>query len=112
MQCKVVAGAANNQLLTEGDGDELMKKGILYAPDYVINAGGLINVAEEVTLEGYSPEQSRRKTDKLFDQLTTIFDLAEKNGCSSNQAANSLVEYRLKHKIGKRIDLPCHHHAQ
>ncbi|MCX6988007.1 MAG: leucine dehydrogenase [Chlamydiae bacterium] len=112
LQCKVVAGAANNQLLTEGDGDELMKKGILYAPDYVINAGGLINVAEEVTLEGYSPEQSRRKTDKLFDQLTTIFDLAEKNGCSSNQAANSLVEYRLKHKIGKRIDLPCHHHAQ
>lgn len=112
LKCKVVAGAANNQLLTERDGDELMKKGIIYAPDYVINAGGLINVAEEVTVDGYSPEQSRKKTDRLFDQLTTIFDIAEQNGCSSNHAANSLVEYRLKYKIGRRVDAPCYHHAQ
>lgn len=112
LKCKIVAGAANNQLLTERDGDELMKRGILYAPDYVINAGGLINVSEEITLEGYSPECSRNKTDKLFDQLITIFDIAEQNGCSTNQAANSLVEYRLKYKIGKRKDQPCYHHAQ
>jgi len=112
LKCKIVAGAANNQLLTERDGDELMKRGILYAPDYVINAGGLINVSEEITLEGYNPEHSRNKTDKLFDQLITIFDIAEQNGYSTNQAANSLVEYRLKYKIGKRKDQPFYHHAQ
>lgn len=112
LKCKIVAGAANNQLLTEKDGEDLLKRGILYAPDYVINAGGLINVADEITPEGYSSEKARSKTDKLFDQLTTIFDIAEQNACSTNQAANSLVEYRLKYKIGKRVEMPCYHHAQ
>jgi leucine dehydrogenase len=72
LKSKIVAGAANNQLLTEKDGEELMKKGVLYAPDYVINAGGLINVADEVTLEGSDPENARNKVDRLYDQLTTI----------------------------------------
>ncbi|NDD58616.1 MAG: Glu/Leu/Phe/Val dehydrogenase [Chlamydiae bacterium] len=112
LKCRIVAGAANNQLLTENDADELKSRGILYAPDYVINAGGLINVAEEITIEGYKPESARRKTDKLFDQLLTIFDIAEQNGCSTSQAANSLVEYRLKYKIGKRQQPPYYHHAQ
>jgi leucine dehydrogenase len=112
LKCKVIAGAANNQLLTERDGEELQKRGILYAPDYVINAGGLINVAEEITKEGYHPVKSRDKVDRLFDQLSAIFEIAEKENCSTNQAANSLVEYRLKHQIGKRVEMPCYHHAQ
>lgn len=112
LKCKIVAGAANNQLLTEKDGEELMKRGILYAPDYVINAGGLINVSAEITVGGYNPENARNKTDKLYDQLITIFDIAEQNHCSTNHAANSLVEYRLKYKIGKRKEQPCYHHAQ
>lgn len=112
LKCKIVAGAANNQLLTEKDGDELTRRGILYAPDYVINAGGLINVTEEVTPEGYSPERSRNKTDKLFDQLITIFDIAEQNQCSTSRAANSLVEYRLKYKIGRRTESLHFHHAK
>ncbi|MBM3207370.1 MAG: Glu/Leu/Phe/Val dehydrogenase [Chlamydiae bacterium] len=112
LKCKIIAGAANNQLLTERDGEELMKKGILYAPDYVINAGGLINVADEISVEGYNPESARNKVDRLYDQLTTIFEIAEQNNCSTNQAANSLVEYRLKYKIGKRTEQLYYHHAQ
>ena len=112
LQCKIVAGAANNQLLTERDGEDLMKRGILYAPDYVINAGGLINVSDELLVEGYNPEVARSKTDKLYDQLLTIFDIADQNGYSTSHAANSLAEYRLKYKIGKRKDKPCYHHAQ
>jgi leucine dehydrogenase len=112
LKSKIVAGAANNQLLTEKDGEELMKKGVLYAPDYVTNAGGLINVADEVSLEGYNPENARNKVDRLYDQLTTIFEIADQNSCSTNQAANSLVEYRLKYKIGKRTDQLHYHHFQ
>ena len=102
LKCKVVAGAANNQLLSDKEGDELMRKGILYAPDFVINAGGLINVTEELTAEGYHPQVSRNKVDKLYEQLLTIFEIAEQNHCSTNQAAKCLADYRLKYKIGRR----------
>lgn len=112
LKCKAVAGAANNQLLTDKDGEDLAKRGILYAPDYVINAGGLINVAEELNKEGYSPISARVRIDKLYEQLLTIFDIAEQNGYSTSKAANSLGDYRLKYKIGKRKEAPCFHHAE
>jgi leucine dehydrogenase len=111
LKCKIVAGAANNQLLSDKDGEELMKRGILYAPDFVINAGGLINVTEELTQEGYNPQNSRNKVDKLYEQLLTIFEIAEQNHFSTNQAAKSLSDYRLKYKIGKRNEPPCFHHS-
>lgn len=110
IQCKIVAGAANNQLLTDQDGDELTRRGILYAPDFVINAGGLINVAQETELEGYNPTLARLKTDKLYDQLMQIYDIAEQNCCSTHQAAVSLGDHRLKYGIGKRQNSPSHHH--
>ena len=68
-----MAGAANNQLAEPQHGDDLMQRGILYAPDYAINAGGLINVATEI--EGYDAEKSRAKVWKIYD---TIYEIAER----------------------------------
>ncbi len=111
LKCKAIAGCANNQLLKDSDADELVAKGILYAPDFVINAGGLINVSQELDPEGYNPIASRNKTHRLYDQLMVIYDIAEQNRCSTQRAALSLADYRLKYRIGKRVEPPCFHHA-
>lgn len=110
LQCKVVAGCANNQLLTDLDGWELARRGILYAPDFVINAGGLINVSGEIDKEGYQAYAARTKVNQLYDQLLTIYDIAAKNQCSTHQAAVTLAEYRLKYGIGKRKTSAHFHH--
>ncbi|MDX1536003.1 MAG: Glu/Leu/Phe/Val dehydrogenase dimerization domain-containing protein [Candidatus Spechtbacterales bacterium] len=77
LQCKIVAGAANNQLATPEHGTKLHELGIFYAPDFVINAGGLINVAEELAPGGYNHERAVRKTENIFN--TTYSILAESN---------------------------------
>jgi leucine dehydrogenase len=110
LSCKAVAGSANNQLLKEEDGDLLRERNILYAPDFVINAGGLLNVAQETYKEGYNPKRSREKIDKIYDGLLAIFDIAEKNKVSTHKAAVSLAEYRIQYGIGKRAEKPCFHH--
>lgn len=112
LKCKAIAGCANNQLLQDSDADELARLGILYAPDFVINAGGLINVSEELEVKGYNAMKARKKVDGIFDQLMIIYDIAEKNHCSTHQAAVSLADYRLKYRVGKRIEPPCFHHAK
>jgi leucine dehydrogenase len=99
LKATIVAGAANNQLSEPRHGDDLHARGILYAPDYAINAGGLINVAAEVT--GYDAKASREKTLKIYD---TIYDIAErsmKNHVPTYRVADLLVEERLA-AVGKR----------
>lgn len=98
LKCKIVAGAANNQLDRPEHGDILKKRGILYAPDYVINAGGLINVYLE--LEGYSRERAERMTRGIYYNLSSIFNISEEQNISTSKAADYLVEQRLE-KIGK-----------
>lgn len=110
LRCQAVVGCANNQLLSDGDADLLMQHGILYAPDFIVNAGGLINVTQELNPEGYDPRMARNKTDRLYDQLLLIYQAAEKNGCSTHQAALSIAEYRMTYGIGKRVTPPCFHH--
>lgn len=103
LRCRAVAGGANNQLLDEDkDGELLHERGILYAPDFVINAGGLINVAEEIEPAGYSSANVRKKVEGIYDQLLTIYAIAEQKNSSTAKAAYSLAEYRLQYKIGKR----------
>jgi leucine dehydrogenase len=111
LRCRAIAGAANNQLLTERDGEELRRLGILYAPDFVINSGGLINVTEETTKEGYNPRTSRNKINEIYDQLTLIFKIARENGISTQKAVMQLVEYRLEHGLGRQNSLIYMHHA-
>jgi leucine dehydrogenase len=93
IKARIVAGAANNQLDQPRHGDDLHARGILYAPDYAINAGGLVNVAQEVL--GYDAEVSRAKTMKIYD---TIYDIAERSaklGAPTYKVADILVEEKL-----------------
>ena len=94
LKVKVVAGGANNQLAEERHGDLLEEKGILYAPDYVLNAGGLINVNSE--LEGWSAERAKRKAGEIYDTLLRLFDLAKEEGIPTYRAADRLAERRIE----------------
>jgi leucine dehydrogenase len=93
LKCKVVAGGANNQLAEDRHGDELQRRGILYAPDYVINAGGLTNVYCE--LEGYNRERALRMTRGIFYNLRRVFDIARQVGIATYRAADRLAEERI-----------------
>jgi leucine dehydrogenase len=102
LHCKAIAGSANNQLSDSDNGRELMKKGILYAPDFVINAGGIINAAIEFDPKGYDPKIARDKVNHIYDSLMLIFNRSEKEHKATDQVADELAEYKLKHQIGKR----------
>jgi leucine dehydrogenase len=93
LRCRIVAGAANNQLAEVSMGAALMQRGILYAPDYAINAGGLINVAQEVT--GYDGEKSRARTLEIYDTILEIAERAKKSMTPTDIIANKMVEERL-----------------
>lgn len=94
LRCKVVAGSANNQLAEERHGAELDKRGILYAPDYIINSGGLINVAEEI--HGYDSQRAMRKTASIRDVLLEILVSARVNGIPAFEAADRFAEERIQ----------------
>lgn len=98
LNCQIVAGGANNQLAESRQGDSLKNRGILYAPDYVINAGGLMNVFVE--LEGYSTQRALRKTKRVFDNLMEVFEISKREGISTHKAADQLAENRMA-VIGK-----------
>jgi leucine dehydrogenase len=92
LRTRIVAGAANNVLLREEHGDRLKEMGVLYAPDYVINAGGIINVSIEVEPGGYDEERSRRKVEHIPTALKTVFRISREKGISTNRASNVLAE--------------------
>ena len=94
LKADIVAGAANNQLEESRHGDELHRRGILYAPDYVINAGGVINVYGEV--KGWLPEQSMRKAGEIFGTLVRLFELARDEDLPTYRAADRLAEERIE----------------
>jgi leucine dehydrogenase len=94
LKVKIVAGGANNQLAEERHGDLLEEKKILYAPDYVLNAGGLINVNSE--LEGWSAERAKRKAGEIYDTLLRLFELAKEEGIPTYRAADRLAERRIE----------------
>ena len=95
LKAAVVAGAANNQLADENvHGPMLVKKGILYAPDFLINAGGLINVGAE--LDGYNEERVRGNVEKIYDRTLEVFALSEKENMHTQAAAMKLAEKRLQ----------------
>ena len=95
LNCKIIAGGANNVLQqTKRDSELLIKRDILYAPDYVINAGGLINVANE--LEGYDKEKAFNQAEKIYDTLMGIFKRSKKDSISTTEAAALQAEDRIK----------------
>ncbi len=94
LKCKIICGGANNQLAEPRHGDQLRELGILYAPDYVVNAGGLMNVFVE--LEGYSPDRAFEKTRNVYDNLTKVFEIARRDSIGTYLAADRLAEERIR----------------
>jgi leucine dehydrogenase len=91
---KVIAGAANNVLKEERHAKVLEEKGILYAPDYVMNAGGVINVYQEII--GYDREEAKKKTEKIYDRILEVFQIAKEENITTAEAADRLAEKRIK----------------
>ncbi|RAU84178.1 Glu/Leu/Phe/Val family dehydrogenase [Pontibacter arcticus] len=99
LKCQVIAGCANNQLRDETvHGPALIERGIVYAPDFLINAGGLINVYSE--LQGYNRESAYAQTERIYGYTLDIFELAEKEGIYTQLAATKMAEQRIQ-SIGK-----------
>ena len=94
MKCPVIAGAANNQLADENvHGPMLVEKGIIYVPDFLINAGGIINISIE--LDGYNKDRAINTVGKIYNRTLEIFDLAEKEKVHTQLAAMRIAEKRL-----------------
>ena len=100
LRCEIVAGAANNVLLEEKHGVALEEKGILYAPDYVANAGGVINVYSE--LAGWSSARAFRKADEIYDTILKVFAIAKQDNIPTYVAADRLAEQRIA-AVGKMV---------
>jgi len=92
-RCSIIAGSANNILLEARHGEALAERGILYAPDYVINAGGLINVADE--LEGYDKTRATRRVARIYDSVKSIIAISKRDGVPTNVAADTLALERI-----------------
>ncbi|KGR91463.1 leucine dehydrogenase [Ureibacillus massiliensis 4400831 = CIP 108448 = CCUG 49529] len=90
---KVIAGSANNQLKESRHGQMIHEAGIIYAPDYVINAGGVINVADE--LYGYNRERAMKRVETIYDNLSKIFRISKEENIPTYLAADRLAEERL-----------------
>ncbi|WP_146648324.1 Leu/Phe/Val dehydrogenase [Labilithrix luteola] len=93
LRATIVAGAANNQLAEPRHGDDLYARDILYAPDYAINAGGLVNVAQEVL--GYDAKKAREKTMTIYDTIYEIADRSRKTDAPTYKIADMMVEEKL-----------------
>jgi len=93
LKVEIIAGGANNQLLEERHGRLLEQMGLQYAPDYVANAGGVINVFGEVA--DWDSERSLRKADEIYDTVLSVFEIARTDGIPSYEAADRLAERRL-----------------
>lgn len=98
LNCKIICGGANNILAEDRHGDLLEQKGILYAPDYVANSGGLINVADE--LKGYDRERAWKSVANVYQRVKDVLNIAKRDNIPSYKAADRLAEERIA-KIGK-----------
>ena len=107
LTCTVVCGAANNQLVVEGPGgtaDALMARGITYAPDFLVNAGGVIQVSDE--LHGFSFARAKHRTAGIFEATASVLRVAADRGVSPAVAADHLAEERMAQVGSNRIWLP------
>ncbi len=107
LQCAAIVGSANNQLADEeADSHRLAVRGILYAPDFLINAGGLINVYTE--LEGYNRKRALSRTEYIYQALLHVFTAAEKRDITPHHAAMQLAQERISAIAQLRVRQPAH----
>lgn len=104
LKCSVVAGAANNQLSDEiADGERLLEKGIVYAPDFLINAGGVINCYQEVI--GYDKKKAQEKVETIYNQTLNILNLSEQEKISSHAAALKIAIERIEKAKAQKLNV-------
>ncbi|MCK5576272.1 MAG: Glu/Leu/Phe/Val dehydrogenase [Sphingomonadales bacterium] len=96
IKAPIIAGAANNVLMEDRHGEILRQRGVLYAPDYVINGGGIINVANEVHGRVVSAEDGMKNVENIYNTLTEIFKVSDKTGRTTNAIADEMAEARIK----------------
>ncbi|AQY51805.1 leucine dehydrogenase [Listeria weihenstephanensis] len=102
LKVAAICGSANNQLLDATiHGEMLASKAILYAPDYIVNAGGVINIADE--LNTYNEARAQQKIGKIFDQIGKVFDIAKMEQVTPAEAANRMVENRMEESKARKI---------
>jgi leucine dehydrogenase len=95
LRCAVICGAANNQLLDDAAAEALEARRIVYAPDYVVNAGGIINIAQEWAPGGYSAERAYAEAARIADTTRRVFDIAREEHITSARAADELARRRI-----------------
>ena len=95
IKARVICGAANNQLLEENDGVTLRQNGILYGPDYVVNAGGLISVYNELVPGGYQEERTMSEMEKIYENLKEIFEISKERDICTSKAADLFGDRRI-----------------
>jgi glutamate dehydrogenase/leucine dehydrogenase len=96
LKCKVIVGGANNQLADEAVGTELFERGILYAPDYIANAGGLIYVADELERDGFKKNRVKKRVATIHDTLLDIFERSKRKDIPTHMIANTIARERVK----------------
>lgn len=108
LKCRIAAGAANNQLKEDRHGDILYDKGILYAPDFIINAGGVMNVADELLEGGYNRNRAMRKVETIYGNIEKVIAISKRDNIPTYKAADILAEERIAviRKVKKTL-LPC-----
>jgi len=107
LKCKIIAGGANNQLATPRHGRLLAERGILYAPDFVINGGGVTNVADEYGPGGYSKSRAYDRISRIYDKVLEVLSFSREQGIYPHEAAHAVAKQRLE-AVGqlKRMHVP------
>lgn len=96
LKCKIICGGANNQLATRDDGQQIFEAGILYIPDYVANAGGLINIVDELEKDGYNETRVKTKVEEIAQTVRSIINLSRKLHLPLNEIADQLAREKIK----------------
>ena len=96
LRCKIVCGGTNNQLLEDRHADAVEKRGIVYGPDYIVNAGGVINLAQEVAPGGYSEEAATARVMKIYDNMRQVLEIASSQHITTAVAADRMAEQRIE----------------
>jgi leucine dehydrogenase len=96
LRTTIIAGAANNQLAQDKHGVELIKRGILYAPDYVINAGGIMNIANEIHGRAVSTAKGMKDVESIYNVLLEIYHKADTEGRPTGEISDEIARAKIK----------------
>jgi len=96
LKCKIICGSANNQLKQERNGDLLEKKGMIYTPDYITNAGGTIYDTDRLGVGGVSHERGKEKVCRIYDNINRVFEISDRDKIPTYLAADRMAEERIK----------------